>query len=215
MKTYDLSAALRVYVILDPEKLREDTSLMDVAQQVLQAGARVIQLRNKRDSARTTITQARQLVTLCEQYDALFIMNDRVDLALAVHAHGVHVGPEDMPVDLVKEIAPDLIVGASSGSVESALDNVQRGADYLGVGAIFEARQSKPDASAPRGLQVVRDIREALGSAFPFVGIGGITRDNARSVVDAGADGVAMIRAITAQADPAHEVGVLIHALDD
>lgn len=191
-----------LYVIVDPEHLTPGLTAREVTQEALRGGARTIQLRDKRSSLRDRIVSARALQALCDAHGAMFIVNDRVDVALAAGADGVHLGPEDMPVVDARRIAPSLVIGASTGSAEGAVALISEGADYLGVGALYEASPSKSDASAPRGLDVVREVREALGEAIPFVGIGGIDVTRAREVVQAGAHGVAVIRAVAQHQDP-------------
>lgn len=199
-----IDADLRVYVILDPEHLSPGADLMSVARATLEAGAGVIQLRDKRSTSRELLEEARALAALCREHGALFIVNDRLDIALASGADGAHLGPDDLPIAdarrLSAAIAPDFILGGSAGSVEQARALVEAGADYLGVGAVFEARPIKPDASAPRGPAIVRAVTDAV--TVPVVGIGGITADNAPEVTAAGAAGVAVIREIVASPDP-------------
>lgn len=202
-----------IYVILDPSQLLPGASLLQVAEEVLEAGVKVVQLRNKQDTAREVFEQARALTQRCERFGACFILNDRIDLALAAGAHGVHLGPHDVPIEDARRIAPTLIIGASAGNARTARALHAAGADYLGVGALFDARASKADASAPKGLEVVRQVRAELGDEVPFVGIGGITSERTPQVLAAGADGVAMIRAIIRSEDPGKEVSRCLAAL--
>lgn len=195
-----------VYVILDPSQLLPGASLLKVAEQVLDGGARVLQLRDKQSTVREVLERSRALTQLCERAGACFILNDRIDLALAASAHGVHLGPHDLPIEDARRIAPELLIGASAGDADTARALHAAGADYLGVGALFDARQSKPDASDPKGLGVVEQVRATLGPGVPFVGIGGITIERTPEVLRAGASGVAMIRAIIRREDPASEV---------
>ena len=209
MTASDFAALLEecpVYVILDPAQLLPGASFLQVAEAALGAGARILQLRDKQHTVREVLASARALTALCERSGACFILNDRIDLALAAGAHGVHLGPHDLPVSDARRIAPELLIGASAGDVSTARALHDAGADYLGVGALFDARESKADASAPRGLEVVERVREALGEEVPFVGIGGITIERTPEVLAAGASGVAMIRAIIRSEDPAHQV---------
>ena len=194
-----------VYVILDPAQLLPGARLLEVAGQVLASGVRIVQLRDKINPTREVLASARAITQLCDRARALCILNDRIDLALAAGAHGVHLGPHDLPVEDARRVAPGLLLGASAGDARTACALLAAGADYLGVGAIFEARPSKADASAPRGLQVIREVRAAIGPEVPFVGIGGITLERTPQVLAAGADGVAMIRAIIQSDDPARE----------
>ncbi len=201
----------RVYVILDPAKLPKGADLLETAQRALRGGAGVLQLRDKESNARTLVERAQALQDICDGHDALFIVNDRLDIALAAGADGVHLGPHDVPIESARQIAPELLIGGSAGTLERAQALAEQGADYLGVGAIFNAHPSKPDASAPRGPQVLAEITGEL--EIPIVGIGGITADNAAQVTRAGAAGVAVIRAVVASDDPEASARRLLESL--
>jgi thiamine-phosphate diphosphorylase len=138
---------------------------------------------------------------LTHEAGALFIVNDRADLAVALDADGVHVGEDDLPPELARRIVgPRRIVGCSASSVESALAAKQAGADYLGVGSIYPTT-TKADAGEAVGTALVAAIKAQVD--LPIVGIGGIHAGNAAAVVEAGADGVAVVGAVIAAADPA------------
>jgi len=142
----------------------------------------------------------------------LLIVNDRLDVALAADADGLHVGPDDLPVAMARRLLrPGMVLGASAGTVEEAVAAERDGADYLGVGAVFEARGSKADAGAPVGPERVRAIRAAV--QIPIVGIGGIKAENAASVVEAGADGVAVITGVVAAPDIAVAAARLVEVV--
>ena len=190
----------RVYVILDPRKLPGGADLMETALLAIRGGAGVLQLRDKQSSARTLVQRAEELQDLCDGGDALFVVNDRLDVALAAGADGVHLGPEDIPVEQARRIAPELVIGGSAGTLERAKALEEQGADYLGVGAIYDAHSSKPNASSPRGPEVISELSGELD--IPIVGIGGITAANAAPVTEAGAAGVAVIREVVASDDP-------------
>lgn len=198
----------RVYLVADPGALPPGRAYLDAVERALDGGAGVVQLRDKTATARELVERARALRALCERAGALFVVNDRVDVALAAGAHGVHVGPHDVPVEDARRVAPGLIVGASAGEVEAARALERAGAHYLGVGALFEARQTKPDASAPRGAARLGQVRQAV--SLPLVGIGGITREVAGEVFAAGADGVAVVRAVMGASDPAEAARALL-----
>lgn len=198
-----------VYVILDPGQLPGGrASIEDVAEAALRGGAGVLQLRDKRSSTRELVEVSRALTIRCRAYGAIFVVNDRLDVALAAGADGVHLGPSDLRVGDARRIAPGLVIGASAGTVEDARRHAIEGADYLGVGAIYDAHASKADASAPRGAKVVTAIREEVDVAL--VGIGGITAKNAGDVIAAGADGVAVIREVLAAEDPREATAALL-----
>jgi thiamine-phosphate pyrophosphorylase len=189
-----------VYVILDPRALPSDQRLLDVASAALRGGAGVLQLRDKQAEGRALVERSRRLAQLCVEHDATFIVNDRLDVAMAAGADGVHLGPNDISPRDARRVAPGLILGGSAGTPELARDYLEAGVDYLGVGAMFDAGPSKPDASSPRGPQAMARIREITD--IPLVGIGGMTADNAGEVVRAGADGVAVIREVMGADDP-------------
>lgn len=170
------------------------------ARAALQGGARIIQLRDKEATTRQLVAYAQVLRTLTREYNALLIINDRLDVALAVEADGVHLGQEDMPVRLARRIAgEELIIGVSAETVDEAIRAEAEGADYLGVGPMF-ATATKPDAGAPVGPERLREIKQHV--SLPVFGIAGITLQNAPLVLQAGADGICVISAILNAPDP-------------
>jgi thiamine-phosphate pyrophosphorylase len=191
-----------VYVILDPRAIPAGREPLEVAEAALRGGAGVLQLREKRpditDDARLRL--AARLAALCAEYDAAFIVNDRLDIAREVGADGVHLGPGDMPVDEARRRAPSLVIGGSAGTPARAAALEEQGADYLGCGAVYRAAPSKPDASDPRGPAFLQKIRARV--SIPIVGIGGIDAGNAAAVIERGADGVAVIRSVVSSDDP-------------
>ncbi len=193
-----------LYVITDPT-LREHTEAVRLA---LQGGARLIQLRDKHATTRQLVQVGQTLRELTSAYDALLIINDRLDVALAVSADGVHLGQEDMPVPLARRIGgQNLIIGVSAETVEEALQAEREGADYLGVGPMFPTA-TKSDAGTPIGPERLREIKQAVH--IPVFGIGGITLSNAPAVLSAGADGICVISAVLSAEDPEHATRQLI-----
>ncbi len=191
----------RLYVITDAQ-LSRGRSDLEVAEAAIRGGADVIQLREKTASGGTLYRVALELRELTRKANVSFIVNDRLDLALAVDADGVHVGQTDLPAFAARRIlGPGRILGVTAETVEEALQAEKDGADYLGVGPVFEARGTKSDAGEPKGLEQIARIRGA--SRLPIVAIGGIKADNARRVREAGADVVAVISAIVAADDVA------------
>jgi thiamine-phosphate pyrophosphorylase len=175
-----------------------------VVREALAGGVGTVQLRDK--GSKLTYEEryqlALQLLALCREHQALFFVNDDVELAVQTGADGIHVGQDDMPLAQVKEIAGSaMYIGISAGTVEEALAAKSGGADYLGVGAMY-ATASKADAGEPIGPEGLARIRQAVGSALPIVGIGGITAHNCAPVIAAGADGVAVISAISRAQSP-------------
>jgi len=171
-----------------------------VAEAAIAGGADVLQLRDKEAGSGRLYQEALQLRKLTRDARVLFIVNDRLDVALAVDADGVHVGQSDLPASVVRRIlGPGKVLGVSVVTVEEAIRAEKDGADYLGVGPVFEARGTKPDAGEPVGLDRIVRIRRHC--RLPIVAIGGIDADNARKVREAGADGAAVISAIVSADD--------------
>ncbi len=189
----NLEKRLRLYVITD-RRLRDE---VETARAALEGGATAVQLRLKNASTGEMIAVGRELRKLTEEYNALFFVDDRLDVALAVNADGVQLGPDDMPVHVAKELAPNLLIGASVYSLEEALRAEKEGAHYLGAGAVFPTATKK--GVRVIGLQGLREIVESVH--IPVVAIGGINRENLRDVLMAGADGVAVISAVVGAPD--------------
>jgi thiamine-phosphate diphosphorylase len=204
-------ARWRLYVITD-ERLGRGRSHLQIAEAAIRGGADVVQLRDKTASSRRLYDIALQLRRLTREAKVPFVVNDRLDVALAADADGVHVGREDLPPAVVRGIlGPGRILGISVESVDEAVAAERDGADYLGVGPVFEARGSKADAGEPLGLDLIARIRRA--SRLPIVAIGGIHAGNARSVRDAGADAAAVISAVASADDVAQAARLLKLAL--
>ncbi len=182
-----------LHVLTDREWSR-GRDMLSVATAALDGGATIIQLRDKTASTRVLIEEGLALRALTRERGALLIVNDRVDVALAVEADGVHVGQDDMPAALARRLlGPHRILGVSAATMEEAEVAVAGGADYLGVGPIFPTR-GKADAGPATGVQLLTEL--ARRYATPLVAIGGITAENAPAVVRAGAAGVAVITAV-------------------
>jgi thiamine-phosphate pyrophosphorylase len=173
---------------------------VELAGMALDGGARMVQLRRKAASGRELYEWALRIQELCRQRDALFIVNDRVDIALAMHADGVHLGQEDLPASAARKIlGPDAIIGVSVSSVAEAEQAVKDGADYIGVGHIFPTI-SKEKLSPPLGTASISQIGNAAG--VPVIAIGGIDAGNIHEVMKAGASGIAVISAVSGADDP-------------
>ena len=158
-------------------------------------GASLIQLREKRLSPREFYEQAKAAVAGAARYGVQLLINDRVDLALGVGAHGVHLGQDDMPPDAARKLlGPNAVIGYSTHNIEQAIAATKLPIDYLAIGPIF-ATTTKSDTAPVLGLEGLRTVRRAIG-VFPLVAIGGITQANARDVIGAGADSVAVISAL-------------------
>jgi thiamine-phosphate pyrophosphorylase len=191
--------APRLYVILD-RSVAGARDLDPILAAVLAGGAEMIQLREKTWPSGTLFPVAQRLRARCRAAGVPFIVNDRVDLALAVDADGVHLGQDDLPPGAARPLLrPGMILGLSTHSVEQAKTAQAAGADYIAVGSMF------PTATKPEfqlvGPALARQVRPVV--QVPLIGIGGITPDNVGDVVAAGVDGVAVISAVCAAPDPA------------
>ncbi|MFD0767855.1 thiamine phosphate synthase [Bacillus sp. CGMCC 1.60114] len=196
-----MSELLQVYFIMGSNNCRKDP--LQVMKEALDGGITIFQYREKGDGALTGEERyafAKQLQSLCKEYNVPFIVNDDVELALELDADGVHVGQDDEGIKTVREKMGDKIIGVSAHTIEEARFAIENGADYLGVGPIFPTN-TKKDAKAVQGTEGLRFFRES-GIEIPIVGIGGITIENAASVVEAGADGVSIISAISLADSP-------------
>jgi thiamine-phosphate pyrophosphorylase len=202
----------RLYVITD-EKVSRGRSHLQVAEAAILGGADVLQLRDKEASGGLLYRVALQLRKLTRDAKVPFIVNDRLDIALAADADGVHVGQADLPASVVRKImGPGRILGVSVDTVEQAILAEKDGADYLGVGPVFEARETKPDSGEPLGVDRIARIRRH--SRLPIVAIGGIHAGNAGQVREAGADAAAVISAIVSADDIAQATRRLKRILD-
>lgn len=175
-----------VYFITDSKFGKHE----ELAKKALEMGVRIIQLREKKMKDRELIMTARRLRELTYSYDALLILNDRIDVAIASDADGVHLGQEDMPLETAREIF-DGIVGISAHSVEEAIKAWK--ADYLGAGPVFRTT-TKEDVREPIGIEGVREIVSATN--LPVFAIGGIKMDNVEKVLETGVSGVAVVSAL-------------------
>lgn len=186
----------RLYAILDTAYFPDGNSLYMAAGQLVSAGVALIQYRNKSGKARIMLEQARELLRHSREgapapHELKLIMNDRADLCLAADFNGVHIGQDDLsPESVRKIIGPNRWLGVSTHNPEQLREADQTSAEYLAIGPVF-ATSSKQNPDPVVGLEGVRRAREITRK--PLVAIGGITRSNARSVIDAGADSVAVI----------------------
>ena len=188
-----------LYLVTD-RSLSKGRATREIVQAAVAGGVTCVQLREKDCGTREFIDEALALRPLLRDHNIPLIINDRLDVALAVEADGVHLGQRDMPIGMARKIAGNsLLIGISAESTDDALRAEQEGADYIGISPVF-ATPTKTDTAAPLGLEGVNKIRELVD--IPLVGIGGINRDNAASVIEAGADGVAVVSAIVSADDP-------------
>jgi len=188
-----------LYLVTDRGMAR-DRSTLEIVRAAVNGGATVVQLREKNCSTREFIEQALAVKDFLKARRVPLIVNDRLDVAQAVQADGVHLGQTDMPLELAKGILGDsMIIGISAESLKDAIAAEKGGADYLGVSPIY-ATPTKTDTAPPLGPAGLREIRKAV--RLPLVGIGGLNRENAAEVIRSGADGVAVVSAIVAADDP-------------
>ena len=189
--------SLLLYAVTDRYWLG-DRTLKSVVEEALQGGVTFLQLREKNLDSEHFLQEAKELQALCRKYNVPFIVNDNVDVALAMGADGVHVGQHDMEAGGVRKLlGPDKILGVSAQTVEQALLAQANGADYLGVGAVFPTG-SKDDADDV-SFETLKAICDAVD--IPVVAIGGITKDNVKELSGSGICGIAVISAIFAQKD--------------
>ncbi len=190
---------LRLYVVTD-SKLAGNRPLANIVDESLRGGAAVIQLREKDLPTGAFLQKAFMLKKIVKKHrNILFIINDRLDIALAAGADGVHLGQDDMPVKIAREIlGPAAVIGLSVSSGAEARQGQADGADYLGVSAVFGTPTKKEAAAV--GLAGLQEIRAAV--SIPLVGIGGINSSNAAAVIEAGADGIAVVSEIMQAENP-------------
>ena len=186
-----------LYAVTDRSWLNGETLYAQV-EKALKGGVTFVQLREKALDEQAFLEEAKEIQKLCEQYHVPFVINDNVEIAAQIGADGVHVGQSDMEAGDVREkLGPDRIIGVSAQTVEQAVRAQERGADYLGVGAVFPTG-SKADA-VEVSHETVRAITEAVD--IPVIAIGGITKDNVSELSGTGICGIAVISAIFAQED--------------
>ena len=181
----------------------------DIVRQAVKGGVTCVQLREKHCSTREFIDEARLLLEILATADRkiTLIINDRIDIAMAIGADGVHLGQSDMHITDARRLAgSSLIIGISAESVADAVRAEQQGADYIGISPVF-ATPTKTDTVLPLGLQGIAAIRSAV--SLPLVAIGGIHSDNAQAVIRAGADGIAVVSAIVSAPCPATAAATL------
>lgn len=185
-----------LYAIVDTAALRGRRH-PEVVKELISGGAKIIQLRDKTTGKKELLPMAREMRELCARHNVLFIINDYLDLALAVEADGLHLGQDDLPVKEARRLLPvDVLLGCSVHTVEQAVGARQDGADYLGVGAIYTT--SSKDSTVI-GIEGLKQVRQAV--KMPLVAIGGINAGNAADCIAAGASAVAVISAILGAED--------------
>lgn len=182
---------LSLYLVTEESIAIED--LIKIITESVSGGVSIVQLREKNNSSLSFYKKASALKQLLNELSIPLIINDRVDIALAVAADGIHIGQDDLPLPVIKQMVPDdMIIGVSVSTLEEAIEAERNGADYIGVGSVFPTK-TKQDAT----LMAIEDLEEICRSvSIPAVAIGGITADNISSLSDSGLSGTAVVSAI-------------------
>ncbi|MFH0947453.1 MAG: thiamine phosphate synthase [Elusimicrobiota bacterium] len=186
------------YYFITDEKLSKAGNISDVISAVA-AGVKIVQYRNKNGSTKEMYCEAVKLKKICCKKNIIFLINDRVDVAIASDADGVHIGQDDIPYSVARKIlGKNKIIGVTVHSVKEAENAEKQGADYLAVAPIFST-DTKKDAGKPAGISLIKKIKKVV--LIPVVAIGGINLSNAKEVIDAGADGLCAISAVVTKDD--------------
>jgi thiamine-phosphate pyrophosphorylase len=196
---------VRLNAIIDPARAG-GRDIADLARRVAAGGATLVQLRDKNHDTRAMIAAAREIKAALAPFNVPFVVNDRVDVALAAGADGVHLGPDDMAIeDARRLLGPDAIIGASIKTVAAAHAAPVALIDYAGIGGVYAtlSKQQKSAPIGPEGFAAIAAVLRRRAPALPLAGIAGIDASNAGAVIAAGADGVAVISALSLAGDPA------------
>lgn len=186
---------IRVMLVLDSRLTKKD--IFEDCRNAVRAGIPAIQYREKEKTIREMFEECIRLKEICAG-KALFFVNDRADIALAVNADGFHIGQEDLPLVEARKLLPKAIIGVTVHNIGEAIEAEKNGADYVSVSPVFDT-PTKSDAGSAVGIEMVKKVKEAV--SIPVMGIGGINPENARSVISAGADAVAVVSCIVASDD--------------
>lgn len=201
----------RLHVLTDTA-LQARFSHADLARLAIAGGADTIQYRQKQGSTRDMIEIAQQMKGLCREAGIPFIVNDRIDVAMASRADGVHLGQDDFPIPLARKLlGEEAIIGGSAVTLEEAKKCLSEGADYVGFGPVYPTG-SKDDAGPVTGLDLLREV--VANIPVPIIAIGGVGAENAPEVLEAGARGIAVISAVCCQPDPEKATRALYEALN-
>ncbi|MBE3569678.1 MAG: thiamine phosphate synthase [Bacillales bacterium] len=194
---FDVKQALSLYLVTNESMEMED--LLKKVEAAIQGGVTMVQLREKQSSGKLFLKKALALKSLTEKYEIPLVINDRVDIALAAEADGVHVGQSDLPAAFVRKIVPpSMFVGVSCSTVEEAIEAEKQGADYLGVGAVFPTNSKKDAQRLEKGM--LESIVKS--TSIPVVAIGGINQENVKQLNDTGIDCIAVVSAILSSSNP-------------
>jgi len=200
----------KLHVITDTV-LQSRFSHIEQAKLAIRGGADTIQFRQKSGSTREMIANSQRIKRLCAEAGVLFIVNDRLDVAIAAEADGVHLGQDDFPAPLARRLfGKDKIIGGSAAILDEALKCYEDGVDYVGFGPIFTT-SSKEDAGPVSGIEKLKEVVKAI--PVPIIAIGGITPENTPDVLEAGAAGIAVISAVCSAPNPEAATQQLLQAL--
>ena len=200
----------RLHVITDTA-LQSKFSHLELARMAIAGGADTIQFRQKEGSTRKLIEIAQQLKQICTGMGVTFIVNDRLDVAIASDSDGVHLGQDDFPIPLARELLGESrIIGGSAVTLNEARKCLDEGADYVGFGPVYPTT-SKADAGPVAGINLMKEVIDKV--PLPLIAIGGVNKDNTPEVIRAGAHGIAVISAVCCQQDPEQATRELFRAL--
>jgi thiamine-phosphate pyrophosphorylase len=202
-----------IYVIVDPEAT-QGRSMEFMTRATLEGGAKVIQLRDKLSDKGQQLEQAILLKEMCDEYDALFFMNDAADVARASEAHGLHIGQTDLPTESARALlTADQLIGRSNSGLEQSLESQAQGVDYVAVGAIYSTQTMGKSGRTATGPEEITRVKNAV--PLPLIAIGGIGKSNLDDVVKAGADCLCIVSAITYSDDPQTATRELVKMFED
>ncbi|NMM61972.1 thiamine phosphate synthase [Clostridium sp. P21] len=187
-----------LYLITDRSFLK-DRSLKSAVEEAILGGVTLVQVREKNVSTREFYNIALEVKEVTKYYKVPIIINDRIDIAQAIDAEGVHLGQSDMPIKFARKIlGKEKIIGISSGNIKEAIDAEKDGADYLGIGTVFYTG-TKKDIKTPIGIEGLKEVCNSI--KIPSVAIGGVNETNFKEVLDAGVNGISVISAILGKDD--------------
>lgn len=197
--------------VLTDVVLQSRFSHIELTRLAIAGGADTIQFRQKSGSTREMIEIARQMKRLCKDAGVTFIVNDRIDVAIAAEADGVHLGQDDFPIPMAREmLGESRIIGGSAATMDEARVCLSEGAEYVGFGPVYPTT-SKEDAGPVSGIDILKQVVEAI--PLPIIAIGSVSAENIPQVMDAGAHGIAVISAVCCQEDPEQATRALYQAL--
>ena len=203
----EIRKSMLLYAVTDQSWLKEGQTLLSVCEDVLASGATFLQIREKDPDTNSFEAEAAKLKELCSRYKVPYVVNDSVEIALAIDADGVHVGQSDIKGrDIRSMIGPDKILGISAGTAQEAIAAENAGADYIGVGAVFGTSTKKNARNLT--VEKLKEISSAV--SIPVVAIGGINGNNLMELSGSGVDGVAVVSAIFAAEDPGKATAQLL-----